>query len=334
MQEVYYCIAKNGDEISEDRIKLEDFMSYLDIDRHLMLHGGDYSAPERPLKNLIVFVIYKYQRKITENQFILYEKFSERLGPNDIVYTFNYDTILEDVLRRKNIPYRLYPTRYKHDEKINHLIDDFRDAIVIHKMHGSINWFDKSDYQAWKDYWLQIDYHKEPPFMVFDGTMNDDKHQLLDQPMRENNPLNNIYIVENLNQYFYIYLQNPNRFSDEPFLIAPSSQKLINLNYLVDFWSGFSNMIIPANKIVIIGFSLPEHDEYIRQPLYRLIRNFHKFGKPIKGKKSKLKIVDLKKNQAEILDLKKHYQFVNKEMTDFYFDGFSEASLDFIFSEK
>jgi NTP pyrophosphatase (non-canonical NTP hydrolase) len=120
MQEVYYCIAKNGDEISEDRIKLEDFMSYLDIDRHLMLHGGDYSAPERPLKNLIVFVIYKYQRKITENQFILYEKFSERLGPNDIVYTFNYDTILEDVLRRKNIPYRLYPTRYKHDEKINH----------------------------------------------------------------------------------------------------------------------------------------------------------------------------------------------------------------------
>lgn len=328
-----YYYGKTGKKIADEEVKLEEFMSYLDIDRHLMLHGGDYSAPERPLKNLIAFVIYNYQKKITDNQFALYEKFAERLSANDTIYTFNYDTILEDVLKRKSIPYRLYPYRSKYDEKAKDLIVDFKDEIVIYKMHGSINWFDKSDYEAWKSDWLQIDYHKEPPFMVFDGTMNDKKHQLLDQPIRENDPLRNIFIVENLNQYFYTYFQNPNRFSDEPFLIAPSSQKLINLNYLADFWGHFSNAIIPANKIVIIGFSLPDHDKYIRQPLYWLIRNFHEFGQPISGKKSKLKIVDFKKNQKEIDEFKTHYRFINEATTDFYFQGLCEEALDFIFED-
>lgn len=328
-----YHHGTTGEKINEEEIKLEKFMSYLDIDRQLALKGGDYTAPEEPFKNLIAYVLHSHERKMTEEQFELYEKFAERLGLYDIIFTFNYDTVLEKVLKRKNIPYRLYPLRHKYDEKAG-LIIDGKEEVTIFKMHGSINWFDKSDYQDWKDHWMQMNYHREPPFAVFDGRMDNEIHRLLDEPFPQNDPLKSIYIVENLDRYFDIYFwYDRGVISDVPFIIAPSYQKLISLNYLSNFWYRFSNGIIGANKIVIIGFSLPEHDEYIRQPMYWYIKNFHEFGEPITGKKSNLKIIDFKANQNEIDCFKRIYRFVDEKTTDFYFGGFSEESLDFIFSE-
>lgn len=93
-------------------------------------------------------------------------------------------------------------------------------------------------------------------------------------------------------------------------------------------------MIIGANKIAIIGFSLPEHDEYIRQPMYWYIRNFHKSGEPISGKKSKLKIIDFKQSQQDIEEFKANYRFVDENLTDFYFGGFGKQALDVIFSKE
>jgi len=169
-----YYYGKTGEKITEEEIKIEEFMSYLDIDRHLILHGGDYSAPEEPLKNLIAYVLHSCEKRITENQLALYEHFAERLNLDDIIFTFNYDTILEKTLTRKNIPYRLYPFKHRYDEKANGLIIDGKEEVVIYKMHGSINWFDKSDYEDLKDYWLGIGYDRNPRYAVFDGTMGVD----------------------------------------------------------------------------------------------------------------------------------------------------------------
>lgn len=331
-----YYNAKSGKNINEEKIKLEEFMSYLDIDCHLMLHGGDYSAPEETFRNLIAYVIHNHERRVTEYQYKIYEQFAERLDSNDIIFTFNYDTILENTLRRKNLPYRLYQSRYRYDERAKTLVLDWKDEVAIYKMHGSINWFDKSDYQEWKDQWLRIDYHKEPPYIVFDGTINNDEiHRLLDEPFQPNDPLKDVYLVKNLDKYFDLYFGRRDRIiSDSPFIIAPSHQKLINLSYLSDFWYRFSTSGGLTNKIAIIGFSLPAHDEYIRQPLYWFIRNFQKYHVSSIGKKSKLKIIDFKNNRDEIDAFKENYQFVDQSITDFYFDGFSEEALDFIFSEE
>ena len=121
--------------------------------------------------------------------------------------------------------------------------------------------------------------------------------------------------------------------SDCPFIIAPSHHKLASLDYLSEFWYRFSNVIIGANKIIIIGFSLPAHDEYIRQPLYWYIKHFHSHGEPISGVKSNLKIIDYKTIQKDIDDFKKNYQFVDEKKTDYYFGGFSEETLGFIFKD-
>lgn len=330
-----YFYGKTGEKVTEEEIKLEEFMSYLDIDRHLALHGGDYTAPEEPLKNLISYVLHNDEKRITNEQYQLYEKFVERLEPYDIIFTFNYDTVLEKALKRKNIPYRLYPYRHKYDEKTKGLIIDGKEEITILKMHGSINWFDKSYYQEWRDDWLQRGYDREPPFAVFDGRMDNEIHRLLDEPFPQNDLLKNIYIAENLDRYFDIYFwYDKGRVSDSPFIIAPSHHKLISLSYLSNFWGGFTNSIIGPNRIAIIGFSLPQHDEYIRQPLYWYIRNFYKYGEPLDGKKSKLKIIDFRKDEAEIDEFKTNYRFADEEWTDFYFKGFCEEALDVIFSEE
>ena len=282
-QAYYHTTA--GEEIVEDKINIEGFMSYLDISRLLQLEGGDYTAPEEIFKNLIAYVLHQYQNKISEDQYVLYEKFAEQMSLDDIVFTFNYDTVLEEALERVNKPYRYYQFRYKYDEKANTLIIDPKQEVTIYKMHGSIHWFDKSNYQDWKDDWLARGYDKEPPFIVFDGSMKGDVHRLLHEPFRETDALKNLYIVEDLDRYFMNYFGMKNRLvSDSPFIIAPSHHKLASLDYLSEFWYRFPSVIIGANKIIIIGFSLPEHDNYIRQPMYWYINNFRNYsGIEMKG---------------------------------------------------
>ena len=85
-------------------------------------------------------------------------------------------------------------------------------------------------------------------------------------------------------------------------------------------------------KVVIIGFSLPEHDEYIKQPLFHIIDSFQNYDPNLPSlKKSNLKIIDYKKTEMEIDDFKDRYKFINWEKTDFSFDGFNLATLDIIF---
>lgn len=330
-----YFSAVVGRKITEEEINLEKFMSYLDIDRHLKLHGGDYSGSEEFIKNLIAYVLYSQEQKITTNQFLLYKHFVERLTLGDIIFTFNYDTILEKALREKNVPYRLYSFKNKYDQETGQLLLDGAEEVIIYKMHGAINWFDKTDYQQTKNYWLKAGIERNPSHPIFDESTDLKTRRLLDEPFHQDDPLKNLYVAENLDGYFNYYFKEYKRFSDvAPFLIAPSYHKLLSLDHLGIFWNGFSNVIIGANKIAIIGFSLPEHDEYIRQPMYWYIRNFHKSGEPISGKKSKLKIIDFKQSQQDIEEFKANYRFVDENLTDFYFGGFGKQALDVIFSEE
>jgi hypothetical protein len=87
-------------------------------------------------------------------------------------------------------------------------------------------------------------------------------------------------------------------------------------------------------RVTIIGFSLPEHDQYIRQPMYWFIRNFHNFQDEVIGRKSKLKIIDLQNTDEKQEEFKKRYRFVDQTKTDYYFKGFNEEALNFIFDEE
>lgn len=337
---IYRRYVKNtrGKTIAEKEIKLEEFVSYLDIEHYLGLLGSDTwsehgNRSQVIIKNLIAFVLNSFETRMSDAQISLYEKFVERLKPNDWIFTFNYDTVLEKTLERKNIAYRLYPTRYKNVREYpsnGGEVDLDTEEVIVLKMHGSINWFDASQYKRLKDYERKF-YGDEgnPRDLVFDGRNGINIKKLLHEPHLEGDPLRNVYVVENLGRY----ITASNFLTEAPIIISPSFNKIIYLNPIKEFWYGFRKSGAFDKRTAIIGYSFPEHDEYIRQPLYWFIRHFQDDEYSLVGKKSRLKVVDYKQTEKDIKEFKKRYRFVDQKKTDFYFDGFNEQTLDAIFSE-
>jgi len=71
-----------------------------------------------------------------------------------------------------------------------------------------------------------------------------------------------------------------------------------------------------VSNLGIIGFSLSEHDSYIKQPLYGLINGFQESNVTGFGiEKMPMKIIDCSKNFSETDCLKERYSFVNWKKT-------------------
>lgn len=330
-----YQLKVKGKKLSKKEINFEDFISYLDIEHFLQLRGSDHWSDEGNvsqiiIKNLIAYVLYKKEYLMEDKDFVLYEKFAEKLKPDDVIITFNYDTILEKTFLRKDIPYRLYPTRF---ESLNFGGGTVKntDEIVLLKMHGSIDWFDFAAYERKREA------RKDSPIPIPDrhSVFAREGSPLLlknitDEPYPKHSPLNKIYRIDDVSNF----LSTSDFSSASPLLISPSHSKMIYLNPLVEFWNGYNNAGVGNGSVVIIGFSLPEHDEYIRQPLYHLVDNFQN-NDYFEGflEKTNLKMIDYKQSQSEIDSYKKNYSFVDWDRADCYFDGFDEKSLEVIFEK-
>jgi len=323
----YQRRARNR-ELTENDINLEDFISYLDLEHFLRLKGKDHWSEEGNLsqiyiKNLIAHILYDRECQMGADEFRLYEKFAEKLKPGDLIITFNYDTILEKTFARKKIPYSLVPVGFEE----NNLSQE--DKIVLLKMHGSIDWFDYSVFERTCEWIKKLPGNPPVQDSVFarEGTPLH-LEKIIEKPVAWNSPLNKIYGIEDLGDYLY----TTNWASASPLIISPSHSKLIHVNPLIEFWHGYSSTGGGNGTVTIIGFSLPTHDEYIRQPLYHLVDNFqnNNFYKDILVK-TNLKMIDYKTTSDEILKYKENYSFVDWDRTDCYFNGFNEESLDVIF---
>ena len=310
--------------ITENEINFEDFISYLDIEHFLQLKGSDHWSDEGNtsqliVKNLIARILYNKELEMQNKD--LYEKFAEKLNHGDTIITFNYDTILESTFLRKGIPYRLFPDRDN---------SDTNGEIILLKMHGSIDWFDISAYDREQISNRKYPFHMPPDHNIFARRKKPfHLEKILDESYES--PLQNIYknydLAEYLNEEYYT--------SNPPLIISPSHSKMVYLNPLTEFWRGNNKSGVASSTVTIIGFSLPEHDEYIRQPLYHLVNNFQNndyFEDFLE--KTNLKMIDYKQNQADIDAYKKNYSFVNWSKTDCYFDGFDEKSLEVIFGKS
>ena len=69
----------------------------------------------------------------------LYRDFAERLCPNDVVLTFNYDTLLEQTFDEIGKPYTLTPEWWLKTEPSG--FDPM--CVDLLKLHGSIDWYDR-----------------------------------------------------------------------------------------------------------------------------------------------------------------------------------------------
>ena len=312
----------------------EHFMSFLDIEHTLRLTGSNTwtntgNKTQLIVRNLIAKVLYRGQWQMNGAAKQFYDDFARKLDSTDYVVTFNYDTVLEDALNRVGVRYRLFPARFKEvDRWGGGTYADDDDEVAILKMHGSIDWFDRSDFDAQCRDWKERGWSGVPLDEVF-STAEYQLEPLIDG-VYPPSPLTNIYRVRNLNRY----LSLASLVRDAPVLISPSFSKILYINPVSDFWYSFGGFGSWARKLVIIGFSMPSHDEYVQQGMYSLVRNFQhvKLGK--RTPKSKLKMIDFRRTKKAIADYKRTYGFVDWRSADLLLDGFNSDALSFLFGNS
>ena len=139
-------------------------MEFLDIEHFLGLRGSDTWSDEGNegtivTKHLIAAILTHCLTKLSEIP-ELYLEFARRLQPDDTIITFNYDTLLERALDAVGKPYRLFPTRFESVSEQSAISGDDRDEVVVLKVHGSIDWFDRKRFESREQLHLR---EKAPP---------------------------------------------------------------------------------------------------------------------------------------------------------------------------
>ena len=87
----------------------------------------------------------------------------------------------------------------------------------------------------------------------------------------------------------------------------------------------------------IIGFSLPEHDDYIKISLFKMVTNYQEINwdETLLGTiKDNVKLVDFRESEESINDLLCRYRFVDDTKLESFTDGFSSEAVTFLFNNK
>ncbi len=337
---INYCRECDGLEIAADEVNFEDFMKYLDIEHFLGVRGSDTWSEDGNegtivTKTLIGQILAQKINKLTKIP-DLYLEFARRLEPDDVVITFNYDTLLESALDKVGKPYRLFPYRYKRIHEYGGETAMDCDEVILLKMHGSIDWFDRSLFDRHE---ARCEELKAPPpeDIIFSNGAELGLVPLADGPRHDDDPLKSVYRARNLRALYSRDLM----FFATPKMLPPSASKIVYSTKMHDFWSG-AGKAGPLNfGMSIIGFSMPPQDDYIRQIIYGMVTNyqrrnwgeeaFKRTKEAFNLTKTPLVVVDFFSNVDDEASFRKRYRFVDWDRAVLVGRGFSAEALDIIF---
>jgi SIR2-like domain len=327
-----------GQEVVVNEVDFEEVISFLDMEHYLGLRGSDTWSQEGNESQLqLKWCIGKLLSERLADLVNLpkpYLRFAESLRPGDVVLTFNYDSLLERSLELTSQPFRLFPDRYSHIDVTTNEIDPGKAEIVILKLHGSADWFNRSSYDERLEVAAQaattatIDYVPSDPIFGPDRIV--EPIPLVDGPRSSNDPLNKIFRVPDPGPLY------ESRRRVVPFILSPSYSKIIYAAPLLGFWHGLGKGAAWHLGMALIGFSLPAHDEYVRQALYSLTRDYTEswWGDEFFGKhKLPLRIVDFRSDEQAREELRERYRFVDWSRTEAFYEGFSDEAVEFLFRE-
>jgi len=337
-----YCEYRNvchNKNIGIEDVDFEKFLAFLEVEFYLGLRGGDtwsyHSGNETQvfIKSIIGDIIRK---RTPDPSGIpnLYLEFARRLKPDDHIITFNYDNLLERALDKVGKSYRLFPQRFKEIHFNHNTLDNSEDEVVILKVHGSVDWFNKEPYEVMKEAYSQSGLREAPEHPVFNNKEDLAVEPILEGPREEDDPLQNIYRVRELEKVY----EKKTWFKAPPWILPPSEDKLLHSVKVKEFWNGLGQEGGYNLGCAIIGFSLSKHDEYVRQILWRIITNYQnsRWDEEFPGGLSKtpLALVDKRETKSDKKDYKEQYNFVDWERTKTCLNGFNKESLETIFATR
>jgi hypothetical protein len=325
---IRYKKFKSNKSITESQIDLEEFISYLDIEHFLALKGSDTmtstgNETQHLLRNLIAEEIFRKQNLITESQWKLYENFANRLLPGDTILSLNYDTIIETAFERVGRKFRLFPQRFESVNPSGGVVSYNQEEVTVLKLHGSLDWFDITPFEEFKKYAERMGSSYKPTHPVFSNTMTMAAEKIVDGPRQPDDHLDKIFRVRNM-KYYFTGLPS---LTHSPVILAPSHSKIVYINPIKSFWFGMNAYGHLNFGLSIIGFSLPEHDEYLYQVIYQMCDNYQNREQIISGRrKTKLTFVNFAKAEKDIEKLKRRFNFLDWNRVNSIWEGFNKET--------
>ena len=176
--------------------------------------------------------------------------------------------------------YRLFPPGRitgKNEDKV----------ITILKRHGSIDWFDREPYENNERSYEYFNSYTRQMEQLPEELSTDRTNELVfgkSAPIE----ISPVAVEEEAKGYFgnlrHLYRADEIgpllRYGGHnlwvPFLVNPSTEKLAHLQKLRSFWQVYFASGIHNRSVAIIGYSLPEHDEYVRQDMYFICHEYLK----------------------------------------------------------
>lgn len=311
-------------------------MSYLDIEHYLGFRGSD--TWNRFEGNESQLMIRKAIGEVIHNRTPspdrlpdAYYRFAERLSPNDWVLSLNYDLVLENALRVVGKPFRRYPYRYKSVNKYGGTIDSDVQEVVLLKLHGSLDWFDDRQFLELKRDMEGRGSSRLPLHSVFDDPTRYGARPLVDGLVLPGDQLRHLSWIEKVADYY-----NVDRGFNAPFILSPSHVKFVYAEPLLSFWHGIGRGGGYNLGVSVVGFSLPEHDQYIRIALFQLLSNYGSWwdSRMLGILKDYARFVDFRPNQDQIDEYRARYRFADPDRSRFHFAGFGSEAVDFLFSQR
>lgn len=328
----------DGTLLLPEDIDYEEFLGFLDVEHALGFRGGDTITSEGNetqliVKTLIGSIIREKCPHSPAEIPDLYLQFAEQLMPSDWILTFNYDTLLESALAAIDKPFRLSPNRYKtiHPQHGYGELESSQEEVVVLKLHGSVDWFDKAPYDESMAAVGDPDYVPKW-YSHFAANNPYGIAPLLEGPQMPDDPMWRIYRMKGVSEYYSrSFVPQP------PFILAPSASKMLYFKPLKSLWWGIGEGGGMNLGMVIIGYSLPPHDDHARQAIYRLTDNYTGFEPDLEiggVRKLPLRMVNRTRGKREAEEFRSRYRFLNWDRTETWLDGFGLESLDFIFGKQ
>jgi hypothetical protein len=325
-----YLIDCKGQSLTADSIDYEQFLGFLDVEHYLGLKGKDTWSDEGNESQLMVRqaiaqVLYDH---MPDEPPELYRAFARQLDPSDYVLTFNYDTLLEAALEAEDVPYRLFPNRYSEIGYASNTIDNSRDELVVLKLHGSIDWFDRAVYEAHVASAQECPTPYEVKHPVFGADRIVDSAPLTDGPRATSDPLAKIHRVADPKPLFARGF-----WECCPLILAPSPTKLFYAQPLREFWWGLQRAGGLNLSLGVVGYSLPPYDAYARQVIYHVFSNYTGYEPDLEfngRKKGRVRILDYRPDGDSGAEIRTRYRFADWSRTDLRLDGFNEVTVEWL----
>ena len=254
-----------------------------------------------------------------------YRTFARRLSPNDLVLTFNYDTLLEQAPDDVAKPYTLTPEWWLSRDTP----ESGQEYVDLLKLHGSVDWCSRQ-YHDDTIRWHYKQGHDVPdrdpifgpkplvqPEPLSRGPVEVHGQRILAQVFRVPNHSEHFPFEEGLGTYVV------------PFVLPLAHDKLLGHDAILDLWENLHRTMDSFSAIIMIGYSMPSYDNYAYEALGRLLVDYQQGGDTTYWEQRRVPIQVITKTDSEQSALR-DMPFLDPHKTRVWHKGFSDESLTWI----